>query len=134
MVRPYDIEGNLSVIWGPSVFAPCGLLFTNVRDLAQWIQLQMNPNNLILAETQIPTATISEKMKVGTGWHIVQSNKSQYIWHNGGTGTMGGYTSSAAFDPKTNRGVVILSTILASDTEGHLDKLCFGLLNCLNNP
>ncbi len=73
-------------------------------------------------------------MKVGTGWHIVQSSKSQYIWQNGGTGTMGGYTSSAAFDPKTKRGVVILSTILASDTEGHLDKLCFGILDVLNNP
>jgi CubicO group peptidase (beta-lactamase class C family) len=134
VVRPYDIEGNLSVIWGPSVFAPCGLLFVNVRDLAHWIQLQMDPNNLILTKTQLPTVVISEKMKVGTGWHIVNSKTSEYIWHNGGTGTMGGYTSSAAFDPKTNRGVVILSTILASDTEGHLDKLCFGILDFLSNP
>lgn len=134
VVRPYDIEGNLSVIWGPSAFAPCGLLFANVRDLAHWIKLQMDPNNLVLERTQIPTATISEKMKVGTGWHIVQSSRSQYIWHNGGTGTLGGYTSSAAFDPKTKRGVVILSTILASDTEGRLDKLCFGILDVLNNP
>jgi hypothetical protein len=82
---------------------------------------------------QRPTVVISEKMKVGTGWHIVNSKTSEYIWHNGGTGTMGRYTSSAAFDPKTNRGVVILSTILASDTEGHLDKLCFGILDFLSN-
>jgi CubicO group peptidase (beta-lactamase class C family) len=134
VVRPYDMEGNLAIIWGPSAFSPCGLLFTNVRDLGYWLQLQMNPNNLILAKTQIPTSTLSEKVKVGTGWHIVKSQTNEYIWHNGGTGTLGGYTSSTAFNPKTKRGVVILSTIMPNDADGQLDKLCFGLLNYLNAP
>jgi hypothetical protein len=45
-------------------------------------------------------------MEIAYGWFIQTKNENSIIWHNGGTG---GYRSFTGFDPKSKRGVVVLS-------------------------
>jgi hypothetical protein len=55
---------------------------------------------------------------VGLGWMLSNSNQANLIWHNGGTG---GFRSYIGFNPKLQKGVVILS----NSTEDWPDE--FGL-------
>lgn len=45
-------------------------------------------------------------LEVALGWHILEHNGNEIIWHNGGTG---GYRSWMGFDLKKRTGVVVLS-------------------------
>ena len=56
---------------------------------------------------------------VGLGWMLSTSNQAELVWHNGGTG---GFRSYIGFNPKLQKGVVILS----NSTEDWPDE--FGLL------
>jgi CubicO group peptidase (beta-lactamase class C family) len=66
-------------------------------------------------------------MKIGLGWHILQSETGQeLIWHNGGTG---GYSSSMAINMAEKVAVIILSNVSAFyPASGNIDRLCFALI------
>lgn len=59
---------------------------------------------------------------VGLGWILSKSNDAKLIWHNGGTG---GFRSYLGFNPKNQRGVVIL----LNSAEDWPDEL--GCLSCV---
>ena len=63
------------------------------------------PNNLQASDNNVG-------LYVGLGWFITTNFGSEVIWHNGAT--VGGYNAYMAFNPTTERGIVILcSTDLA---------------------
>ncbi len=62
---------------------------------------QVLPNNL---QTSEKNSNIG--LYVGLGWFITTNYGHEVIWHNGAT--MGGYNAYMAFNPTTERGIVIL--------------------------
>jgi serine-type D-Ala-D-Ala carboxypeptidase/endopeptidase len=93
--------------------ANMGLIKTKLDDAMQESHLirlstgQILPNNL---QTSDKNNNIG--LYVGLGWFITTNFGHEIIWHNGAT--IGGYNAYMAFNPVTERGIVILcSTDLA---------------------
>ena len=93
--------------------ANMGLIKTKLDDAMQESHLirlstgQILPNNL---QTSDKNNNIG--LYVGLGWFITTNFGHEIIWHNGAT--VGGYNAYMAFNPVTERGIVILcSTDLA---------------------
>jgi CubicO group peptidase (beta-lactamase class C family) len=130
MVLPYNgYDGEEATIWDLKSFESCGGLVSNVLDLSLFAIANMNPEYAELAMTQIPTVRIDSTKEVGMGWHIIQTKSgNKVLWHNGATGSDGGYTSSMIVDVQNQRGVIILSNIGYPDIGGNLDKLGFAIL------
>jgi serine-type D-Ala-D-Ala carboxypeptidase/endopeptidase len=91
-----------------------GLIKTKLDDAMQESHLirlssgQILPNNL---QTSDKNNNIG--LYVGLGWFITTNFGHEVIWHNGAT--VGGYNAYMAFNPVTERGIVILcSTDLAN--------------------
>lgn len=61
------------------------------------------PNNKIVS---IQNVTDSVGLYIGLGWFVTTDFGNEIIWHNGATG--GGYNAFMAFNPATDRGIVIL--------------------------
>ena len=130
LIKGLDEEGNEVSNWDfQSMFAAGGILSTT-EDLTKFAMKQFDPANEALALTRKPTFTVSEEMKIGLGWHIINSKNGEALhWHNGGTG---GYTSSMTLDLKTKSGVIILSNVSAFGSEmTNIDGLCFELIEQL---
>jgi CubicO group peptidase (beta-lactamase class C family) len=106
----------------PSVVG-CGGLRANIQDMTKFLAANIGSTHSSLGsamhachEKQFsPTSGFA----VGFGWMISNSNQAEIIWHSGGTG---GFRNYLGFNPKTQRGVVILS----NSTEDWTDEL--GLL------
>jgi CubicO group peptidase (beta-lactamase class C family) len=130
LVKGLDKDGNETSNWDLNVLVGAGGILSSTEDLSKFALAQLNPENEELVLTQQPTFTISDRMKIGLGWHMVKmSFGNEVIWHNGGTG---GYTSSMAIDLKNKSGVIILSNVSAfSEKTGHIDDLCFGLIDTM---
>ena len=91
-----------------------GLIKTELDDAMQESHLirhstgQLLPNNLQASGNNNDTGVY-----VGLGWFITTNFGYEVIWHNGAT--VGGYNAYMAFNPTTERGIVILcSTDLAN--------------------
>jgi serine-type D-Ala-D-Ala carboxypeptidase/endopeptidase len=91
--------------------ANMGLIKTKLDDAMQESHLirlstgQILPNNLQTSDRNIG-------LYVGLGWFITTNFGHEIIWHNGAT--IGGYNAYMAFNPVTERGIIILcSTDLA---------------------
>ncbi len=78
------------------------------------------------------------ELYIGLGWLITTNlgNDIVVIWHNGGT--VGGYNAFMAFNPATDRGIVVLCntgvadvdiTTLALNEKGKLSSLIWNLLS-----
>jgi CubicO group peptidase (beta-lactamase class C family) len=130
LVKGLDKDGNETSNWDLNVLVGAGGILSSTEDLSKFALAQLNPENVELVLTQQPTFTISDRMKIGLGWHMVKmSFGNEVIWHNGGTG---GYTSSVAIDLKNKSGVIVLSNVSAfSEKTGHIDDLCFGLIDTM---
>jgi serine-type D-Ala-D-Ala carboxypeptidase/endopeptidase len=94
--------------------ANMGLIKTKLDDAMQESHLirhstgQLLPNNL-----QASGSNKNIGVYVGLGWFITTNFGHEVIWHNGAT--VGGYNAYMAFNPVTERGIVILcSTDLAN--------------------
>lgn len=96
-------------------FAGAGALRSNIQDMARFLAFNMGRNHGSRFE-------IMPNLAMDLGWLISRSNSSEIIWHNGRTG---GFSSYIGFDPKTQRGVVILS----NSTDEWPDELGMVLLD-----
>jgi D-alanyl-D-alanine-carboxypeptidase/D-alanyl-D-alanine-endopeptidase len=117
--------------------ANMGLIKTKLDDAMQESHLirhstgQLLPNNL-----QASGNNNNIGVYVGLGWFITTNFGHEIIWHNGAT--IGGYNAYMAFNPITERGIVILcSTDLANINittisfrqDDELSNLLWSLLN-----
>ena len=92
---------------------------------------QLLPNNL-----QASGNTSNTAVYVGLGWFITTNFGHEVIWHNGAT--VGGYNAYMAFNPITERGVVILCssdlsdiniTTISFNQKSKISSLIWNLLN-----
>jgi serine-type D-Ala-D-Ala carboxypeptidase/endopeptidase len=90
---------------------------------------QLLPNNLQASDKN------NIGLYVGLGWFITTNFGHEVIWHNGAT--VGGYNAYMAFNPTTERGIVILCstdladiniTTISFSQNDKLSSLIWGLL------
>jgi CubicO group peptidase (beta-lactamase class C family) len=110
--------------WDLPTLAGAGGIRSTAHDMLRFLAANMGlietPLNPTLRASQMPRAEAgSPEMKIGLGWHIRTKGGTTVVWHNGGTG---GYCSFVGFDPKAQRGVVVLnnSDFRADDLGWHL--------------
>lgn len=130
LVAGLDSNGVKTNNWDFDVFMSGGGMLSTVEDLSKFAKAQFDPKNSALALTRKPTFTVSRNMKMGLGWHLLQTEagRTRY-WKNGGTG---GYTSSMALDTDNKTGVIILSNVSGfSQSTGEIDALCFALMDAI---
>jgi D-alanyl-D-alanine-carboxypeptidase/D-alanyl-D-alanine-endopeptidase len=93
--------------------ANMGLIKTILDDAMQESHLirlstgQLLPNNLQASDNN------NTGLYVGLGWFITTNFGHEVIWHNGAT--LGGYNAYMAFNPTTERGIVILCNTDTAD-------------------
>jgi CubicO group peptidase (beta-lactamase class C family) len=107
--------------------APGGALYSSASDMLKFLSANMGliktklsnameeshlirhstdlviPNNIDVSSNNTTTGT---GFYVGLGWFVTTDFGNEIIWHNGATG--GGYNAFMAFNPITDRGIVIL--------------------------
>lgn len=127
LVKGLDENGEVVSNWDFDVLFGGGGILSTTEDLVKFANAQFNPKNKELALTRKSTFDINAGMKIGLGWHILNTkNGFNWVWHNGGTG---GYSSSMALDAEKKNGVIILSNVSAFNQKmGNIDKLCFELI------
>jgi D-alanyl-D-alanine-carboxypeptidase/D-alanyl-D-alanine-endopeptidase len=116
--------------------ANMGLIKTILDDAMQDSHLirlstgQLLPNNLQASDNN------NTGLYIGLGWFITTNFGHEVIWHNGAT--LGGYNAYMAFNPTTERGIVILCSTDTSDINvttisfsqnDELSSLIWNLLN-----
>jgi serine-type D-Ala-D-Ala carboxypeptidase/endopeptidase len=116
--------------------ANIGLIKTKLDDAMQESHLirlstgQLLPNNLQASDNN------NTGLYVGLGWFITTNFGHEVIWHNGAT--VGGYNAYMAFNPTTERGIVILCntdladiniTTISFSQNDELSSLIWSLLN-----
>lgn len=109
--------------WDIPSLAGAGAIRSTAADMLKYVSANMGKNKSKL----YPAMQLSHKNSrvegsspmVGLGWHITAADKSEIIWHNGGTG---GYRTFAGFIRGGDKGVVVLtnSTASADDIGMHL--------------
>ena len=115
--------------WDFQAIAPAGAAISSAEDLVKFANAQFNSNDKPIVLTQQPTFNANDQFKVGLGWHILDKNKVELIWHNGGTG---GYSSSMALDLNNRQAVIVLSNVSTFHPQkGNIDQLCFALMASL---
>ena len=127
LVRGLNAAGEAVPNWDfDALFAAGGVLST-ASDLAAFAKAQFDSTDRVLALTRVPTFQVSDKMKIGLGWHLLRRGEGRWwCWHNGGTG---GYTSSLAVDVAGQSAVIVLSNVSAfSPAMKNIDPLCFALM------
>jgi CubicO group peptidase (beta-lactamase class C family) len=117
--------------------ANMGLIKTKLDDAMQESHLirhytgQILPNNV-----QASDKNDNIGVYVGLGWFITTNFGHEVVWHNGAT--VGGYNAYMAFNPATERGIVIFCntdianiniTTISFSQNDELSSLIWGLLN-----
>jgi CubicO group peptidase (beta-lactamase class C family) len=91
-------------------FAGAGALRSNIKDMANFLAANMgeiaSPLSGALHKCHEKQHAVTSDTAFGLGWVLSKSNEADLIFHNGGTG---GFRSYLGFNPKTQKGVVILS-------------------------
>lgn len=128
LVRGRDVTGAVCPNWDMNVLVAAGGILSSTEDMTKFMTAQLDKANNQFDILHQATHTISERMQIGLGWHLLSNNDgSTWSWHNGGTG---GYTSSLVLDRKAHKGVIILSNLSAfHPDQGNIDKLCFDLIS-----
>lgn len=111
VVNCKDANGNVIPSWTFDVLAPAGAVFSSSADLSIFIRNNFDENSRVLSLMRRQTFEIDGATGVGLGWLILkQEDSSQVFYHNGSTNT---HYSVMLFNPKTKKGVVVLSNLSA---------------------
>ena len=103
-----------------------GALRSNVRDMTKFLEANIgilnSPITDLLKGCHKQQCFAWPDTNIGLGWIISHSENADVIWHNGGTG---GFRTFLGFNPKTKKGVVVLS----NSTEVWPDQFGLNLLD-----
>ena len=113
--------------WDNLALEGCGGIHSNISDMTRFLSASMglldSPLTDLLKRCQKPQfAADSSGFDIGLGWIVSHSHNGDIIWHNGGTA---GFRSFLGFNPKMQRGIVILS----NSTESWPDLLGLSILD-----
>lgn len=114
----HDASLNLAKHWHLATLAGAGAIKSNIKDMAQYLKANLNPQAEMIKLTHKQTTGFDNKgPKVGLAWFTTEHDKDAYLWHNGGTG---GFRSFIGFDQTKNKGIVILeNTANSMDSIGN---------------
>ena len=113
--------------------APAGAINSNVKDMAQWLRLQLgkgqvNGTRLIDAarfdEMWEGRITIAGKTEYGLGWMVHNQGDDLILEHGG---NIDGFAASVAIRPQDGLGYVLLCNVSATPLQGMYESL-FDLL------
>lgn len=109
----------------------CGAILSTASDLRKFVYANFSDDSVLIFQRQ-KVAKMDEKLDIALGWVIGCSlNDKNWIWHNGGCV---GYRSCLAIDIEKRTSVIVLSNVSAyHDQAFDIDKLCFRLLETINN-
>lgn len=138
-----------------SPIAPGGALHSTVKDMLKFLSANMGLIKTILDQPMQESHLIRHSTEqilpnnlqmldksndvglyVGLGWFITTNFGHEIVWHNGAT--IGGYNAYMAFNPTTERGIVILCSTDIADINittisfKHDDKLSSFIWDLLN--
>lgn len=111
--------------WDLPTLAGAGAIRSTAADMIRYVAANMG-----LEKSELyPALQLSHQKSggedssspVGLGWHLIERNDSDIIWHNGGTG---GYRAFAGFLRGGDKGVVVLTNSTAG-----VDDIGFRLLD-----
>lgn len=118
------------------ISANIGLIKTKLDNAMQESHLiRHSTGSLIPINIQVSGNNTNPEFDVGLGWFITINLGKEIIWHNGATY---GYNSFMAFNPTTDRGIVVLCSTGKSDVDittlglnqkGKLSSLIWNLLS-----
>lgn len=116
--------------WNMDVLAPAGGLKCSGKEMLQYLSVMIHPNSpaaeKIVARLLEPTVTLSPKIKVGRGWHLVDEKDRPVIyWHNGGTY---GFSTFTAF---TKNGKAVIVAVNRFNSNFASDALGFSIIKKL---
>ncbi|MER5174655.1 MAG: serine hydrolase domain-containing protein [Candidatus Nitrosocosmicus sp.] len=119
------------------VSANIGLIKTKLDNAMQESHLIRHSTSLLLPNNlQASVNTYNLGFYVGLGWIITTNFGNEVIWHNGATPD--GYNAFMGFNPKTERGIVILCSADTSNINisnisfSQKDKISSLIWNLLN--
>jgi serine-type D-Ala-D-Ala carboxypeptidase/endopeptidase len=98
--------------WDLPTLAGAGALRSTAHDMLLFLSANLGFTQTPLApamefqRTAVRRPAGVPSLQVALGWHILEHNGNEIVWHNGGTG---GYRSWLGFDLKERIGVVVLS-------------------------
>lgn len=113
----HDAGGRPTPNWTFGALAGAGALRSTANDLLRFARAQWSADGelgeaLRAAQQQ---RWERDKTKLGLGWHLIASGKTQLLVHDGGTG---GYRSFLAVDVAGRRAVVVLCNWGHADVNG----------------
>ncbi|WP_339723838.1 serine hydrolase [uncultured Paraglaciecola sp.] len=112
----HDAGLNVVKHWQLPALAGAGAIKSNIKDMAQYLKANLNPEfDFVKLTHKQTTGGDNEGPKVGLAWFTSEHDKGSYLWHNGGTG---GFRSFMGVDQTNNKGIVILE-----NTANGLDAL-----------
>ncbi|MEW6989756.1 serine hydrolase [Colwelliaceae bacterium 6441] len=100
---------NKTKHWQLPALAGAGAIKSNTIDMVKYLHANMTKELLSEQFTLTQTATSpfgSPNTKIGLSWIINNGKSNSFYMHNGGTG---GFRSFIGFDPKQQKGIVILA-------------------------
>lgn len=109
--------------------APAGAINSNVRDMAQWLRLQLaggeyKGKRLIsresLEEMRTPQVTMSEALTYGLGWMLHKWKGHRVVQHNG---SIDGFGAALGLLPDDNIGFVLLTNVTATPLQDSVRDL-----------
>lgn len=114
----HDAEMKAFPYWDLPTLAGAGAIRSDANDMLTFVAANLGYVKSPLAaamaaQLAVRRPTGNPNLQVALAWHILSRDGHEIVWHNGGTG---GFRTFAAFEPKSGRGVVVLSN--ASTTAG----------------
>lgn len=98
--------------WDLPTLAGAGALRSTAVDMSTFLAAASGQVNTPLAPAFQRMLSVRRpvhgNLSIALGWHVLGTGDREIVWHNGGTG---GYRTFMGYDPKTQRGVVVLSNL-----------------------
>jgi CubicO group peptidase (beta-lactamase class C family) len=106
----YLDDTTKAVYWNMNVMTPAGGLKCTAKEMLKYLSCMSKPINkssaAIIDTLLQPTTSLSNTLKVGRAWHMLQQkDKPTIYWHNGGTY---GFSTFAAFIKDTGQEIIIV--------------------------
>jgi CubicO group peptidase (beta-lactamase class C family) len=114
--------------WDLPTLAGAGALRSSTNDMLTFLEANLGlmkspltPAMASMLTARRPTGTPG--LDIALGWHIINRNGRDFVWHNGGTG---GYRSFVGYNASTGIAVVVLSN---TSTVAGVDDIGLHLLD-----
>ena len=126
IVQGHDASGRPVPAWGFNALAGAEALKSSPRDLAVFLQAQLDPDSTSLekgirrSHHELGPGP-AKPVAMAYGWHRLALGNQTLFMHDGGTG---GHRSFMGFNPATGRGVVLLSAMSRDISDMGLHLLC----------